>query len=134
MKALGRCPQVKKNIKTILLIYAFLFLGLVLAASCAEVLFFGEPLTLLFQEHFFPFVLTGGALAVIRNFFLPGFVCFRAGSISAIVLFVVAASIPASIFFSIKKGKLFPFIVIFILCSCVYIFIGMIIFGIRYGE
>ncbi|MGP1459370.1 MAG: hypothetical protein ACTTKL_08685 [Treponema sp.] len=123
-----------RNVKNIAAIYGLLFLGLICVGALTEVFFFGEPLSLLLQEHYFLYVLIGGALAAADWF--GGGLCFcsAGGILTEIVLLALIAGTPASVFLSVKKRKLFPFIVIFILCSCVYIFVGMIAFGIRDGE
>ncbi len=84
----------------------------------------GEQLTYkeLFNEGYFKYILLFPIL-----FFFDGF------NSSILGLFLLTG-IGSSIFKIYQKQKLFPFYILFIVFFCIYIFIGMIIFGIRNGE
>lgn len=71
-------------------------------------------------------------------FIVPGFIFFTETieldlkSILFGVILLLGNIIP--IIFIYKKKKLFPFIIISIIFFCIYLFIGIVAFGIRKGE
>lgn len=46
----------------------------------------------------------------------------------------ILAGIGVPVFLSLKKNKLFPYNIVFILFLSVYFFFGLVCFGLRYGE
>ena len=59
---------------------------------------------------------------------------FFSESRTVLIGLLILSGIAFPVFFSWKKNKLFPYNIIFILCTAAYFFIGLLCFGLRNGE
>ena len=59
---------------------------------------------------------------------------FKDTIILVLIGLCILTGIAAPVFLSLKTNKFFPHYIVFILCLAVYFFIGLLCFGLRYGE
>ena len=59
---------------------------------------------------------------------------FKDTIILVLIGLCILTGIAVPVFLSLKKNKLFPYNIVFILSLAAYFFVGLLCFGLRYGE
>ena len=59
---------------------------------------------------------------------------FKDTIILVLIGLCILTGIAAPVFLSLKKNQLFPYSIVFILSLAAYFFVGLLCFGLRYGE
>ena len=87
----------------------------------------------LIREGFFEYI-TVFPLAAFFPKITTALLFFKDMIILVLIGLCILTGIAAPVFLSLKKNKLFPYNIVFILSLAAYFFVGLLCFGLRYGE